>query len=122
MQESREMYLETILILSYAKSEVHSVDVAEKMGFSKPSVSRAMGLLREGGYITMDESGAITLTPEGKKAAERIYERHTTLSALFKAMGVDEETAVNDACKIEHDISDATFQAVKKFCHKNNIK
>ena len=116
MQESREMYLETILLLSKKKNEVHSVDVAEEMGFSKPSVSRAVSLLRKGGYVTMEESGALHLTAFGKSEAEKIYERHTILTAFFKALGVDENIAVEDACKIEHYISDVTFEAVKEFC------
>lgn len=114
MQESGEMYLETILVLSKEKEIVRSVDVAERMGFSKPSVSRAMGLLKKGGYVTIDQSGAITLTESGLKTASDIYERHTILTAVLVSLGVDEVTAAEDACKIEHYISDTTFEAVKK--------
>ena len=112
MQESGEMYLETILVLSKEKEIVRSVDVAERMGFSKPSVSRAMGLLKKGGYVTIDQSGAITLTESGLKTASDIYERHTILTAVLVSLGVDEVTAAEDACKIEHDLSDATFDAI----------
>ena len=114
LQESGEMYLETILVLSKEKEIVRSVDVAERMGFSKPSVSRAMGLLKKGGYVTIDQSGAITLTESGLKTASDIYERHTILTAVLVSLGVDEVTAAEDACKIEHYISDTTFEAVKK--------
>ena len=115
IQESGEMYLETILILSKELRSVHAVNIGERMGYSKPSVSRAMGLLREQGYIKVDATGDITLTPEGRRIAERIYERHTTLAAVLVALGVDEKTADEDACKIEHYISDKTFNAVKKY-------
>lgn len=113
MQESGEMYLETILVLSRFKQNVRSIDVCEEMGFSKPSVSRAMGKLREDGYIEMDRDNFITLTPSGLKIAEKIYERHTLLSRYLEGIGVSHETAVADACKIEHDISDETFEALK---------
>ena len=115
LQESGEMYLETILILSQRKNEVRSIDICDEMGYSKPSISRAMKLLREGGYILMDESGYITLTDVGSEVAEKIYERHTVLTALLTAMGVDEETAAEDACRMEHVISDRSFTAVKKY-------
>ena len=111
--ESGEMYLETILILSQQKSTVRSIDVAEKMSFSKPSVSRAMGILKKGGYIDIDLHGGITLTESGKKAAERIYERHRILTAILMRLGVDEATATEDACKMEHYISDTSFAAIK---------
>ena len=114
LQESGEMYLETILILSQKGGTVRSVDIAEQMGFSKPSVSRAMGLLRSGGYILMDEDNLITLTPSGREIAEKIYSRHTVLTALFTSLGVDPKIAAADACKIEHDISDETFEAIKR--------
>ena len=114
MQESGEMYLETILILSGEKEIVRSVDVAERMGFSKPSVSRAVGLLKSGGHITIDQGGAISLTESGKRIASSIYERHTILTAVLKSLGVDEKTAAEDACKIEHYISDTTFSAIKE--------
>ena len=114
LQESGEMYLETILILSQKGGTVRSVDIAEQMGFSKPSVSRAMGLLRSGGYILRDEDNLITLTPSGREIAEKIYSRHTVLTALFTSLGVDPKIAAADACKIEHDISDETFEAIKR--------
>lgn len=114
LKESGEMYLETIYLLLKAKPHVRSVDVAERMDFSRPSVSRAMGLLREQGYIVMDKDGVITLTETGTAVAEKIHERHTILSKLFMALGVDEETATEDACRIEHVISDRCFEAVKK--------
>ncbi len=112
--ESGEMYLETILILTIRDPSVRSIDVAKYMNFSKPSVSRAMGKLKEQGYIVIDPEGYITLTKAGREIAEKIYERHTVLSALLKRLGVSEETAAEDACKIEHDISDETFEAIKR--------
>ncbi len=118
LQESGEMYLETILVLSQRKDSVRSLDIAEEMGFSKPSVSRAVGLLKNGGFIEVDANGYITLTGEGRHVAEKIYERHNVLSAFFEKLGVKSETAVDDACKIEHDISDETFEAIKKYIEK----
>ncbi len=115
IQESGEMYLETILVLTQKKGSVRSLDVADYMGFSKPSVSRAVGILRRDGYLEMNADGHLTLTPEGYMVASRIYERHTVLSAFLVHLGVDEETAAADACKMEHDISDSTFEAIKKF-------
>ncbi len=114
IQESGEMYLETILILSQKSEIVRSLDVAEYMGFSKPSVSRAVGLLKEGGYLLVAENGYLTLTEKGREVAEKIYERHKTLTAILVQLGVSEETAAEDACKIEHVISDETFEAIKK--------
>ena len=114
LQESGEMYLETILVLSQSRPSVRSIDIADHMGYSKPSVSRAVGLLRGADYISVDENGFITLTPSGREIAEKIYERHTILSRLLMNLGVDEETAVADACKIEHDISDTSFDAIKR--------
>lgn len=119
LQESAEMYLETIYVLSQQKSFVRSIDVADKMGYSKPSVSRAMGLLREGEYITVGDDGALHLTEMGETVAKKIFERHTVLTKVLAAMGVDEETASDDACKIEHVISDTTFDAIKK--HYNSL-
>ena len=119
LQESGEMYLETILILSQTHSMVRSIDVSEYLGYSKPSVSRAMGILREGGYILMEKDGAITLTDSGKKLAETIYERHTVLSELLIRLGVDEKTATDDACRIEHVISDESFQAIKQYYYQH---
>ena len=114
MRESGEMYLETILILTNQQNAVRSIDIAEYMNYSKPSVSRAVNMLKNEGYILIDERGNIALTKNGREAAEKIYERHTVLSKMFESLGVDHETAVDDACKIEHVISDKTFDAVKK--------
>ena len=112
--ESGEMYLETILILTIRDQTVRSIDVAKYMGFSKPSVSRAMGRLKEQGFITVDPEGNLLLTDDGRAIAEKIYERHQVLSALLMRLGVSEQTAADDACKIEHDISDETFEAIKR--------
>ena len=112
--ESGEMYLETILILTIRDKLVRSIDVAKSMSFSKPSVSRAMGRLKEQGYITIDPEGYIMLTESGREIAEKIYERHTVLTALLMRLGISEQTAAEDACKIEHDISDETFEAIKR--------
>ena len=114
VRESGEMYLEAILVLARKSGYVRSIDVSEYLGYSKPSVSRAMGILREGGYILMEKDGAITLTDSGKKLAETIYERHTVLSELLIRLGVDEKTATDDACRIEHVISDESFLALKR--------
>ena len=114
LKESGEMYLETISVLRKDKGFVRAIDVGAELGYSKPSVSRAMGILRDGGYIKVAEDGGITLTKAGLEVAERTYERHTVLSELFMKLGVDEENAVNDACKIEHVISSTTFAALKK--------
>ncbi len=114
LQESGEMYLETILILSRKTNYVRSVDISEYMGFSKPSISRAIGLLKSGGYITVDPNGYISLTDAGNEIASKIYERHNVLSHFLKSIGVSDETAAADACKIEHNISDETFNALKK--------
>ena len=113
MQESGEMYLETILVLSQ-KGTVRSIDVAEEMGFSKPSVSRAVGILKKDGHIAVGPKGEITLTESGRAIAERIYERHTVLTELFVGMGVDPKIARNDACKMEHYISSTSFAAIKR--------
>ena len=108
------MYLETILILSQQKPVVRSIDVAEYMGYSKPSVSRAVSLLKQGAFITMDKDGFLWLTDAGREVAEKIYERHQVLTALLKQIGVSDETAEQDACRIEHVISNETFVALKK--------
>ena len=118
LKESGEMYLETIYVLKQKKAFVRAIDVASELGYSKPSVSRAMGILRDGGYIKVGQDGGITLTDSGMDVAERTYERHTVLSKMFMRLGVDEENAVNDACKIEHVISTATFSAIKKHLEK----
>lgn len=114
LQESGEMYLETIYVLSKSSANVHSIDVGEYMGYSKPSVSRAMGLLKSGGYITMAADGTLNLTELGLGIAEKIYARHTVLTAMLVSLGVDEETAAEDACRLEHDISDKSFEAIKR--------
>ena len=114
LQESGEMYLETILILSRKSQFVRSIDISEYMNFSKPSVSRAIGLLKEGGYIPVDVSGYISLTDAGAEIAGKIYERHNVLTEFLKEIGVGDETAAADACKIEHNICDETFEALKK--------
>ena len=114
MQESGEMYLETIYVLSQKQATVRSVDVAEEMGYSKPSVSRGLGLLKERGLAETDPAGNISLTKEGKKLAKNIYERHTVLTELLMRRGVDEKTATEDACRVEHYISEKTFKAIKK--------
>lgn len=124
LQESGEMYLETIYILSQEKSSVRAIDIGEYMGYSKPSVSRAVGLLRRGGYIEVDAGGHITLTEDGRRRAEKTYERHRVLTDAFRSLGVSEDVAAEDACKIEHVISDETFDAVKRFLsgHRCEIK
>ena len=112
LQESGEMYLETIYILSKANNAVRSTDISEYMGYSKPSVSRAMGLLKTGGYIIMDEDNLITLTESGLAVAQKVFERHTIISNLLIRLGVPAEIASEDACKMEHVISDETFNAI----------
>ncbi len=113
--ESGQMYLETIYVLSKEKTAVHSIDISEHMGYSKPSVSRAIGILKNGGYVEMAEDGSLTLTEAGISVAEKIYERHTILTEFLVRLGVDRETAAEDACKMEHDISDVSLQALKNF-------
>ena len=115
IHESAEMYLETIYSLSKTSTSVRSIDVAEALNYSRPSVSRAVGLLKADGYLMVDQDGFLTLTASGKEIAEKIYERHTVLAAALEALGVDKETAALDACKIEHDISDRTFDAIKAY-------
>ncbi len=115
LHESAEMYLETIYVLSQKAGSVRSIDVADYMGYSKPSVSRAVGLLKQGGYLEMAADGYLTLTEEGKTTAKKIFERHTVLSKFLAVIGVDDETAAKDACKIEHVVSDETVAAIKRF-------
>jgi Mn-dependent transcriptional regulator len=122
LQESGEMYLETIYILSQKSSSVRSIDVGDYMGFSKPSVSRAVGILKKGGYVVMDKDGYLSLTDSGLEVAKKIYERHTTLTDFLVRLGVDKNTAVEDACKMEHDISDETFEALKRHANKYSDK
>jgi Mn-dependent DtxR family transcriptional regulator len=114
LHESAEMYLETIYVLTQKSNTVRSIDVAESMGYSKPSVSRAIGILKAGEYITVDKSGFIALTEKGISKAEELYERHTILTEMLLSLGVDREIAVDDACKIEHVISAESFEAIKK--------
>ena len=114
IQESGEMYLETIHVLYKKNGHVRSVDISEHMGYSKPSVSRAVGLLKNGGYIEVDPNGYITLTDTGLATAQKIYERHTVLSQMLINLGVNPETAAEDACRLEHAISDESFEAIKK--------
>lgn len=118
IQESGEMYLETILRLSKQRTTVRAIDVGEEMGYSKPSVSRAIGLLKQGGYVIGNEDGHLSLTPQGLEVAEKIYERHTLLTRMLISLGVDEKTAAKDACKIEHVISDTSFEAIKNHLSK----
>lgn len=118
IQESGEMYLETILILSNEKPNVRSLDVAEYMGYSKPSVSRAISILKNKKLVQLDSNNYIILTKEGKRLAEKIYERHTVLSDFFYSIGVPKKISSEDACKIEHIISNETFNAIKKHINK----
>ena len=112
--ESGEMYLETIYILTEENANVRSIDVCEHMGYSKPSVSRAVNLLKNGGFLNVDRDGYLSLTEEGREVAEKMYERHRILTKLLMHLGVSEETATEDACKVEHVISDESFEAIKK--------
>ena len=120
LQESGEMYLETIYRLTKTRPDVRAIDVCEHMGFSKPSVSRAIGLLRTGGFVVVNENGHLSLTDQGRRVAERTFECHTLLKSLFVRLGVDEETADADACKIEHHISDQTLSALKRYLSEIN--
>ena len=120
--ESAEDYLERILILKKEKGKVISIDIANSMNYSKPSISRAMKNLRENDYITFEENGEINLTEKGLNIAQKIYERHVLLTNYFMALGVKEETARNDACKVEHDLSEETFNAIKAHVEKTNKK
>ena len=119
LQESGEMYLETILVLTSQSPHVRAIDVGEYMGYSKPSVSRAMGLLKSGGYIKVDENGYITLLGPGREVAEKIYERHTLLTQFLTRLGVSPEVAAQDACRMEHVISDDSFAAIQRHAHLN---
>lgn len=119
MHESGEMYLETIYVLYQKNRDVRSIDVAEEMGFSKPSVSRGVSILKRDGYLTVDEKGYLELTDSGMDLAMKIYERHTILTKALVLLGVDEQTAAQDACKMEHVISDKTLEAFKKHLNKH---
>lgn len=114
LHESGQMYLEAIHVLLQKSEKIRAIDVGAYLGYSKPSVSRAIGILKKGGYIFVDEDGYITMSAEGKQVSEQLYERHTIISSLLIALGVDEETATEDACRIEHVISDRSFAAVKE--------
>ena len=118
LQESGEMYLETILRLTDKNENVRSIDVSEEMGFSKPSVSRAIGLLRSGGYVEVSREGYLSLTEVGREVATKVYERHKLITELLMYLGVSEDTASLDACKIEHCISDVSFDAIKEYIEK----
>lgn len=115
LQESGEMYLEAIFVLSREQGRVRSIDVSEYLGYSKPSVSRAVGLLKSGEYLTVDEEGSLILTETGREVAEKIYERHTFLTEFLVRLGVSRETAAEDACRLEHAISDESFRAMKEY-------
>ena len=114
LHESAEMYLETIYQLSRDRATVRSIDVAESMGYSKPSISRAVGLLKQGGYLVMEKDGSLSLTESGLEIAKKVYERHTILTNVLVRLGVSPEVAAEDACKMEHVISDETFNAMKR--------
>jgi Mn-dependent DtxR family transcriptional regulator len=114
LHESGEMYLETIFVLTREKPLVRAIDVGEHMGFSKPSVSRAIGLLKSGGFVEVDDKGHLTLTEQGEEVAKRTFDRHRLLKEVFVRLGVDEAVADADACKIEHHISDQTMEALKR--------
>ena len=119
IHESAEDYLEKILMLQEKKGSVRSIDIAVAMGFSKPSVSIALKKLRQNGYVNIDGGGFITLTESGQEIAERVFERHRLISQLLIALGVDEEIAKEDACRVEHDLSVESFEAIKEYCRKN---
>ena len=118
--ESAEMYLETIYILSKQLDNVRKIDLSKYLNYAKPSITRGISLLEKRGLVEVDDSGSIIMTAEGKKLAKRIYDRHTTLTQIFMCLGVDEQTATDDACRIEHYISDKTFNAIKK--HLKSLK
>lgn len=122
IQESAENYLETILVLKQCKGEVRSIDIANEMNFSRPSVSHAMKQFRENGLITMDENGYIELTESGKEIAERIYERHTLISEFLIALGVEETVAKEDACRMEHAISEESFGKLREYWHRKKAE
>ena len=118
LHESAEMYLESIYVLSKNGGQVRSVDVGEYLGYSKPSVSRAVGLLKKGGYLLLDKDGHLTLTGTGLEIAQKIYDRHTLLSRVLMKLGVSEDVATADACKLEHAISDESYEAIKSYLNK----
>lgn len=120
LYESGQMYLETIYVLSQRLNRVRAIDVGEELGFSKPSVSRALGILKRGGYVESDESGSLTLTEAGLEVAQMIYERHEVLTKLLLKLGVSEDTAAEDACRMEHVISDMTYEAIRRHILKTD--
>ena len=120
LQESGQMYLEAIYVSLQKNQKIRSIDIGAYLGYTKPSVSRAVGLLKKGEYIKVDADGYITLTPMGKQVAEQLYERHTVLANMLIALGVDDKTATEDACRMEHVISDTTFSAIKKHMIERN--
>ena len=122
LQESGEMYLESIYVLSQKQNYVRSIDISEYMGYSKPSVSRAMNLLKTNGYIVMDEENYITLTESGREIAEKIYSRHTVLTRMLIGLGVPQDVAAEDACRMEHTISDVSFEAIKRHLAEKGMK
>ena len=115
LYESGQMYLEAIHVLQQKSEKIRSIDICAYLGYSKPSVSRAVGILKKDGYISVDEDGYITMTPSGSRIAEQLYERHTVLTNMLVALGIDESVAAEDACRIEHVISDESFSAIKKY-------
>lgn len=122
LQESGEMYLETILVLTEKNAFVRAIDIGEHMGYSKPSVSRAVGVLRAGGYVTVSADGSITLTDTGREVAEKIYERHAVLTRFLVSLGVDPAIAAKDACRLEHHISDVSIEAIKRHAKEHETK
>lgn len=119
LYESGEMYLESILVLSEKGGDVRAIDICDYLGYSKPSVSRALGILKKSGHVTVDKAGHLYLTDSGREVAEKIYERHKILTQVLVSIGVSEKTASDDACKLEHHISDESFEAIKnKFKNK----
>ena len=120
LQESGEMYLESIFVLSQKSLHVRAIDICEYMGYSKPSVSRAVGLLKDGGYVSVDTNGYLTLTEVGQEVAEKIYKRHTQICEFLEMIGVTHQTASEDACKIEHVISDESLNAIMKHVSEHN--
>ena len=119
LHESGQMYLESIHVLLQHSSQVRAIDVGEYLGYSKPSVSRALGILRKGGFLVVEDDGSLRLTERGREEAEKLYERHTVLSELLVSLGVDAETATKDACRIEHVISDKTFDAIRNYLQRH---
>ena len=118
LHESGQMYLEAIFVLLEKKEKIRAIDVGSYLGYTKPSVSRAVGILKKGGFIVIDSGGYIALTESGRQIAEELYERHIVLTSMLRSLGVDERTAAEDACKIEHVISDVSFSKIKEFSDK----